>query len=719
MLSLETKINGLGRVTAYYQARLERLGINTVRDLIFYFPHRYEDFSNIIPISEVGLDENVCLKGKITNIRNYRTRIKKMMITEAEIKDESGSIKAIWFNQLFLTRALNPGDLICLTGKTTLKGNYLYLSSPVYEKIGPKELIHTGRLVPIYSQTEGLSSRWLRYMLRSLLVQLKNKIPETLPQKIIEKESFAPIEKALWQIHFPDSIEKAQEARKRFSFEELFILELYVIKEKTKIQKEKAHPLPLDLKTVQKFVKSLPFKLTDAQRKVSWQILKDLEKPAPMSRLLQGDVGAGKTVVATIAALNAIQTGSQIAFMAPTEILAKQHFDKICAMLKDFKISIGLLTSKQGKLFLPEWKEAINVPNKEILAKIQNNEIMLLIGTHALIQETVKFKNLGLVILDEQHRFGTQQRAKLCQDPGSFPHLLSMTATPIPRSLALTVYGDLDLSIIDEMPKGRKKIITKVVPDKNREQTYKFIKEEIKKGRQAFVICPRIEAATDSPLPSSGDFRYSAAKRINSSKAQLSWAEVKTVKEEYKKLSEKIFPDLKIAMLHGRIKPEKKDAVMANFKNKKYNLLVSTSVVEVGIDIPNASVIMIEGAERFGLAQLHQFRGRVGRSQYQSYCFLFTSSSIKGIVKRLGILSKCENGFELAEEDLKLRGPGDFLGKRQSGIPDLAMSALGNIKLIEKTKNAAQEILDKDPNLKKYPLLKKRVERFSEKIHLE
>ena len=701
----ETKIGELGRVTSYYQARLEKLGINTVRDLIFYFPHRYEDFSNIIPISEVGLDENVCVKGKVTNIKNYRTKVKKMMITEAEIKDASGSIKAIWFNQLFLTRTLNPSDLICLTGKTTIKGNYLYLSSPVYEKIGPKELIHTGRLVPVYAQTEGLSSRWLRYMLRSLLVQLKNKIPETLPQEIIERENFIPIEKALWQIHFPDSIEKAQEARKRFSFEELFILELYVIREKIKLQKEKAHPIPFDLKAVQKFVKSLPFKLTDAQKKAAWRILKDLEKPAPMSRLLQGDVGSGKTVVATIAALNTIQTGAQVAFMAPTEILAKQHFEGICEMLKDFKISIGLLTSKQGKLFLPEWKEAIDVPNKEILAKIQNNEISFLIGTHALIQEGVKFKNLGLAVLDEQHRFGTQQRAKLCQNSSSWPHLLSMTATPIPRSLALTVYGDLDLSVIDEMPKGRKKIITKVVSDKNREQTYKFIKEQVKKGRQAFVICPRIEK-TDEQMK-------------NKSERALSWAEVKTVKEEYKKLSEKIFPDLEIAMLHGRIKPEKKDAVMADFKNKKYNLLVSTSVVEVGIDIPNASVIMIEGAERFGLAQLHQFRGRVGRSEYQSYCFLFTSSPIKGIVKRLGILSKCENGFELAEEDLKLRGPGDFLGKRQSGIPDLAMSALGNIKLIEKTKTAAQEILDKDPNLKKYPLLKKRIEKFADKIHLE
>lgn len=704
-MELETKISDVGRVTPYYQTRLEKLGIDTVRDLIFHFPHRYEDFSNIIPISEVGLDENVCVKGKIADIKNYRTKVKKMMITEAEIKDASGSIRAIWFNQLFLTRSLNPGDLICLTGKTTIKGNYLYLSSPVYEKIGPRELIHTGRLVPVYPATEGISSRWLRFMLRSILTQLKNKIPETLPQEIIKKEGFIQIEKALWQIHFPDSIEAAQKARQRFSFEELFILELYAIRERTKLRKEKARPIPFDLPATQKFVSSLPFKLTNAQRKVSWQILKNMEKATPMSRLLQGDVGSGKTVVAAIAALNAARTGSQIAFMAPTEILAKQHFDKICEMLKNFKISIGLLTSKQGKLFLPDWKEAVDVPHKEILKKIQNNEISFLIGTHALIQTGVKFKNLGLAILDEQHRFGTQQRAKLCQSSGSWPHLLSMTATPIPRSLALTVYGDLDLSIIDEMPQGRKKIITKVVPDKNREQTYSFIREEIKKGRQVFVICPRIEK-TDQLLE-------------NKSERALSWAEVKTVKEEYKKLSEKIFPDLKIAMLHGRIKPEKKDAVMADFKDKKYDILVSTSVVEVGIDIPNASVMMIEGAERFGLAQLHQFRGRVGRSQHQSYCFLFTSSPLKGIVKRLGILSKCENGFELAEQDLKLRGPGDFLGKRQSGIPDLAMSALSDIKLIEKTRNAAQKILDKDQNLKKHPLLKKRVERFSEKIHLE
>jgi len=698
-MELETPIENISRIPASYKKRLEKLGIETARDLLFHFPHRYEDFSNIIPIAEVGLDETVCVKGIILEIQNRRTWAKRMFITEAIIKDETGPIKVVWFNQPFLTRSLRSGDNVCLAGKVAINENGLYLSSPIHEKIGKNELVHTGRLVPVYPETEGVSSRWLRYILRPILAELRTKIPEVLPSTILKKEGFLPVSKAIWQIHFPDSSEEAKAARERFSFEELFLLELLVIREKARLKKNKSVPIILDLKTIQAFVKSLPFELTTAQKKVSWQILKDLEKPRPMSRLLQGDVGSGKTIVATMVALNVGSVGFQTAFMVPTEILAQQHFQKVCQVLKNFETSIALLTSKEGKIFLPEWQEAVKAPKKEILEKLEKGEIKILIGTHALIQEGVKFKNLALVILDEQHRFGVEQRAKLCKSAKLIPHLFSMTATPIPRSLALTVYGDLDLSIIDEMPKGRKKIITEIVSPEEREKTYEFIRKEIKKGRQVFVICPRIE--------------------VPNGQRNSDWALVKAVKEEYKKLSEEIFPDLKVAMIHGRIKPEIKEKIMTDFKNKETNILVSTSVVEVGVDIPNASVMMIEDAERFGLAQLHQFRGRVGRSIHQSYCFLFTGSSIQLARQRLKALVECENGFELAEQDLKMRGAGDFIGTRQSGIPDLIMSSLGNVKLIEKTRETAKEILAKDFGLKKYPLLKQRLEEFRIKLHLE
>ncbi len=698
-MELETPIENISRIPASYKKRLEKLGVETVRDLLFHFPHRYEDFSNIIPIAEVGLDETVCVKGIILEIQNRRTWAKRMFITEAVIKDETGPIKVVWFNQPFLTRSLRSGDNVCLAGKVAINENGLYLSSPIHEKIGKNELVHTGRLVPVYPETEGVSSRWLRYILRPILAELRTKIPEVLPAAILKKEGFLPVSKAIWQIHFPDSSEEAKAARERFSFKELFLLELLVIREKARLQKNKSIPIILNLKTIQAFVKSLPFELTTAQKKVSWQILKDLEKPRPMSRLLQGDVGSGKTIVATMVALNVSRADFQTAFMVPTEILAQQHFQKVCQVLKNFETSIALLTGKEGKIFLPEWQEAVKVPKKEVLEKLEKGGIKILIGTHALIQEGVKFKNLALVILDEQHRFGVEQRAKLCKNAKLIPHLFSMTATPIPRSLALTVYGDLDLSVIDEMPKGRKKIITEIVSPEEREKTYEFIRKEIKKGRQVFVICPRIETPNGQ--------------------RNSDWALVKAVKEEYKKLSEEIFPDLKVAMIHGRIKPEIKEKIMTDFKNKETNILVSTSVVEVGVDIPNASVMMIEDAERFGLAQLHQFRGRVGRSIHQSYCFLFAGSSVQLARQRLRALVECENGFELAEQDLKMRGAGDFIGTRQSGMPDLIMASLGNVKLIEKTRETAKEILAKDSGLKKYPLLKQRLEKFRIKLHLE
>ena len=730
-MDLDTSIEKVNLINSFYKKKLKRLGIKTIRDFLFHFPYRYDDFSKITSISRLEPKDRYCVFGRIVRIENSKTWKKKMTITEALVEDSTGSIIAIWFNQPYLTKILNPGDTVFLAGKTAIRENTnsifsnLYLSNPIYEKVKSalkttgkpiKETIHTGRIVPVYPETEGLSSRWFRYILKILLSKFRDKIPEYLPEEIRQENKLLPIREAIQQIHFPDSLSIAQKAQQRFSFEELFLISLFVLREKTKLLKEKGIPIPLNLKIVKKFVSSLPFKLTNAQKKSAWVILNDLKLPHPMNRLLEGDVGSGKTVVAIMAALNVAKAGFQSAIMAPTEILAKQHFQEATRLLKKFEIKIGLLTGKEDKIIsISPYREraglkneVIEISRRKLLEKLKKREVDILIGTHTLIQDKVIFGKLALAILDEQHRFGVEQRAKLTaknrrSKEKTIPHLLSMTATPIPRTLALTIYGDLDLSIINEMPKGRKKIITKIILPKEREKTYKFIEKEVKKGRQIFVICPRIEPSEEN----------------QEKPRSLNWTDVKAVKEEYEKLSKEIFPNLRVTMLHGKMSPKEKEEIMINFKNKRSDILVSTSVIEVGIDVPNASVIMIEGAERFGLAQLHQFRGRVGRGKHQSYCLLLTDSTSKRTNQRLKALINCEDGFTLAEKDLSIRGPGDFSGIRQWGIPDLAMSSLKNINMIEKTRVSARKILDSDPGLKNYPQLKKRLKSFGEKIHLE
>jgi len=696
-MDLSTPVEKIPRIGPQYKKKLKKLGIKTVRNLLFHFPHRYEDFSTLTPISQLKVGETSCVQGKILEIKNTITWKRRMAITEAIVKDDSGAVKVIWFNQPYLVDTLKQGNLVCLAGKVALgKKSYsgIYLSSPAYEKISlneKKKLIHTGGLIPVYPETEGLSSRWLRYILRPLLAQFKKKIEDTLPELIKKEEKLLPLNQALWQIHFPDSKELSEKARKRFSFQELFLIQLNILREKMRLKKEKAISIPFNLKTIKSFVDSLPFKLTNAQRKSSWQILKDIEKPRPMNRLLEGDVGSGKTVVATIAALNTAKAGYQTAFMAPTEILANQHFKNLKEILKDFKLKIGILTRNNYRICEKK------LTKKKFLEKVRKSEIDIVIGTHALIQKEVKFGKLAFVILDEQHRFGVEQRTQLCQQKGFVPHFLSMTATPIPRTLALTIYGDLDLSLLDEMPKGRKKIITKVIPPKEREKVYDFIKDEVKKGKQVFVICPRIEDTGTT----------------------TSWSNTKAVKKEYERLSRKVFPKLNLAMLHGRMKAKEKEEIMKKMKQKEIDILVSTSVVEVGIDIQNATLMMIEGADKFGLSQLHQFRGRVGRGKDQSFCFLFTDSNAKKTRMRLKALLNSKSGFELAEKDLEIRGPGEVFGARQWGIPDLAMSSLTDVFLVEKTRSWAQRILQQDPQLKRYPTLAEEIKDFGRIVHFE
>jgi len=690
------QIPGIGPV---YQRRLKKLGIKTIKDFLYHFPSRYEDLSKIIPISQVKLGETVTIAGKILNIKSLRTWKKKISLTQALVQDETGTIEVIWFHQPYLSKILEKGRFFLFSGKIGLGKKELYLSNPVYERIDElqniktQKLTHAGRLVPIYPETQGISSRFFRYFIKKILIYMGGEISDPLPQETRKNQRLLEINRALWEIHFPENEKSAKEAKRRFALEEIFLIQVWTLLERIRLKRERSLKFEMNLPVIQKFIKSLPYKLTDAQRKSAWQILKDLEKPYPMNRLLEGDVGSGKTVVATIAALNCVSQKGQVAIMAPTEILAKQHFKEISRLLQNFKISIALLTGKEDKINSKKLKgEVLEISRQKLLEKSGDGKIDILIGTHALIQDKVVFKNLALAIVDEQHRFGVEQRAKLTKSK-TIPHLLSMTATPIPRTLALTIYSDLDLSLLDELPKGRKKITTKIVPSKERPEIFEFIRQEAKSGRQTFIICPLIE---------------------ESEKLQ-----VKAATKEYEKLSREIFSDLKVGLLHGRMRPKEKEKIMKGFRSGKLDILVSTSVVEVGIDVPNATIMVIEGAERFGLAQLHQFRGRVGRNVFQSHCFLFTGSSSQKTQKRLRALIKAEDGFQLSEKDLEIRGPGELSGKRQWGIPDLAMASLSDVNLIETAKKEAVAILEKDIQLKKHPILKERIEKFKKKIHLE
>lgn len=692
--TLNTLISDLPRINEKYLKKFHKLGLKTVRDLLFHFPNRYEDFSKISAISDLKKGETCTIQGEILKIDNIRTFKKRMTITEAVIKDKTGSVKSIWFNQPFLINNLKPGKKVSLSGKYTIGIKGPYLSNPSYEVINLyRAPTHTARLIPVYPETTGLGSRFLRYYTK-LILPLADEIKEFLPTYIFKKQKIQEISKSIKNIHFPENIQAAETAKKRFSFQEMFLLQLFVLRQKNKIKKQKAIKIPFNKNIVQEFINSLPFKLTHAQKASAWEILQDLEKDYPMNRLLQGDVGSGKTVVAAIAALETAKKGFQVAVMAPTEILAQQHFKEFKKLLKDFNLKIGLLTKTE---------------------KCNPDKMDILIGTHALIQDKIKLKNLALVIVDEQHRFGVEQRAKLLKN-NKTPHLLSMTATPIPRTLALTLYGDLDISLINEMPKGRQKTITKIVPPKQRIQAYEFIRKEIESGRQVFVICPRIEISNKKQTEEqeNGQLKLDPRKII--------WAEVKAVKEEYEKLNNEIFPNLKVAMIHGKMKSKEKEEIMKNFSaggetSKKTDILVSTSVIEVGIDIPNATVMMIEGADRFGLAQLHQFRGRVGRGEHQSYCFLFSTSG--DTTARLKALEKCDSGFDLAEKDMQIRGPGQFYGVKQSGMPDLAMSSLKDLEFIKLVREEANNLLEKDPELKNQPLLAEKLQEFRKTIHLE
>jgi ATP-dependent DNA helicase RecG len=688
-VNLSTPVSSLNYVGPILQKKLKKLGIKTVEDLIFHFPHRYEDFSELKKIKQVKIDKINTVRGKITIIENKPVFRRGLTVTEATIEDNTAALKVVWFNQPYLTKTLQEGDEVIVSGKVEVKRGSVVISNPAYEKEG-KQTLRASGIVPVYPETEGVSSRWLRFIIKPVINYFHNTWIDPLPSFVVKENNLFPLAKAIEEIHFPSSLKNAEKAKQRFSFEYIYWIQLLILREKARLSEEKSFSISPDTDLMKRFVDTLSFKLTDSQKKAVWRILLDMEKPCPMNRLLEGDVGSGKTIVAVMAALNAAKSGHQVAFMAPTEILAKQHFKGVWKMIQDFNLNIALLTGKEDVYYSRKLKnQKIEISRRKLIEKASQGELSIVIGTHALIQDKVKFDKLALVVLDEQHRFGVEQRAKLCKNKGAIPHLLSMTATPIPRTLALTVYGDLDISLIKELPTGRKKTITEIVKPNDRNKAYSFIKKEVKKERQVFIVCPRIEATEKS--------------------------EIKAVKEEFERLSKDVFPNLDLAMLHGKMTPKEKEKIMVDFREGKYDILVATSVIEVGIDIPNASVIVIEGAERFGLAQLHQFRGRVGRGKHQSYCFLFTDSTNEKTNQRLRALAESTDGFALAEKDLALRGPGDFTGIRQWGIPDLMMTSLQDLSLVEKTKEAAKQTLMKGLT----PAIKRKLKSLSEKIHLE
>lgn len=704
MLELAMPLPEVKGVGPKFLTKLKNLKIETVKDLLWHFPARYEDFSQIYRIADLEPGQEATIQGEIKEIGGRRTWRRHLFLVEAVISDESGSIRAVWFNQPYIRNVLRPGRIVNFSGKITAGDEDLYLSNPVYELVEgyDYETKHTGRIVPVYPETKGLTSKGLRFLIKPLLHDLP-KLNEIIPGEILKAQKMPEINKALQNIHFPNDLEEALAAKKRFAFEDLFLLQLYNLKQKMILAKEKTQPVKTDLELLKKTIAELPFELTPSQKQSLWEIVKDLGQTHPMNRLLQGDVGSGKTIIAALAAVLTAREGYQSAFMAPTEILAQQHYQTLTQFFPKFENGLALLTANNSKVFYGH--ELQTKKDKNELGKdIKAGRIKIVVGTHALIQKKVNFQSLALVIVDEQHRFGVEQRAHLTKNQKLVPHFLSMSATPIPRTLSLTIFGDLDLSLINEMPKNRKPVITKVVAAENRAKAYAFIRGQIKHGRQAFVICPRIE-------------KQEAGEGSDWNEWQK--LEVKSVKEEYEKLKTKIFPDLRILLLHGKMKPAEKEKTVRDFYEKRADLLVSTSVVEVGIDIPNATVMMIEGADRFGLAQLYQFRGRVGRGEHQSFCFLFSGSKSSTTNQRLKSIVEAKNGFELAERDLQIRGPGEFLGQSQTGMPDLAMKAIQNPELVKTAREAAVKIIKRDPGLKTQPVLSARLEQFQKQVHWE
>ncbi len=662
-----TVLSGVGQTQA---KRLKRLGVNTIRNLLYLFPRRYNDFSALKTINQLEYGEEATIIGTIWETQSRRAR-SGGTIVQSIIADGTATIQATWFNQPYLLKSLKPHRQVVLSGKVDAYLGRLVMNSPEWEFL-EKEQIHTGRLVPVYPLTEGIKAKWLRRFVKRTVDYWTKRVPDYLPSRVREALDMLDLETTLTQIHFPDDWPSLERARRRLSFDEFLLIQLGVLRQRQVWQSRPGRPLDAGRALLEAFVAALPFALTDAQQRTIDELIGDLQQSRPMSRLLQGDVGSGKTVVAAAAMLMAVASGAQAALMAPTEILAEQHYHSLTALYQPLEAS-------QAPDALPERPNVRLLTGRvtgnerqQVYDDIASGAANVIVGTHAVIQKGVEFKDLALVIVDEQHRFGVEQRAALRQK-GHNPHMLVMSATPIPRTLSLTIYGDLDVSTLDEMPPGRQPIETRWFLPRERERAYSFIRSQVESGYQAFIICPLVEES----------------ERV----------EAKAAVKEHERLQQTIFPDLKMGLLHGRMKGQEKEEVMAQFHRGELDILVSTSVVEVGIDVPNATVMLVEGANRFGLAQLHQFRGRVGRGRAKSCCILLSDTPSEESVERLRAIERTQDGFALAEVDLEMRGPGEFFGTRQSGMPALRMARLSDRHILEQARQVAKDIFAGDPGL--------------------
>ncbi len=720
-ITLETPIErlpGVGKVTAQ---SFKRLGVRTVYDILYHFPHRYDDFTSQKQIAELQVGAVETIVATVLDIRSFGTR-SGMSGLEVLVGDDSGNLKVVFFRQPWLAKQFTIGARIVLSGKVDSFQGLRQMTGPDWEPYSDDELIHTGRLVPVHPLTKGLYERNARTIIKRVVDHAAPLVHDYLPAVVRERAGLMPLGQALAQMHFPADNRSLDHARRRLGFDEFLFIQLGVLQRKLLWQGERGYLMSWNQKVHEEFLAKLPFDLTGAQVRALEEVFADMSRPMPMARLLQGDVGSGKTAVAAATALQAIANGYQAAIMAPTEILAEQHYKGLKSLLGKVRVPRAepdaeeqlapgkAAISAEHQAELDDLKRLLGMipeddldgagvrvalltgslgakERRRVLEGIANGDVDLIVGTHALITESVQYAQLGLVVVDEQHRFGVEQRQRL-KNKGFNPHMLVMTATPIPRTLTLTIYGDLDTSILDELPPGRQEIKTRWIVSTERDKAYKHLRREISRGRQAFVVCPLVDESEKVDLPSA--------------------------EEMFVKLQSEIFPDLRVALIHGKLLPREKDETMVAFRNHEYDILVATAVIEVGIDVPNATTMLIEGAERFGLAQLHQFRGRVGRGLHQSYCILVSDKENEVTKQRLEAMEETRDGFKLAEIDLQLRGPGEFFGTRQSGTPDLKVAQLADTKLLHAANLEARNILADDPKLEKaeHAQLKQKVEEF-------
>ncbi len=659
----------------------KKLGISTILDLLYYFPRRYVDFSKLEPINRLHYGDTVTIMATVMNTANRVARGGKLKLLEAIVSDGTGSLRLTWFNQPWIESHLRPGTQIAASGKLDIYLGRLMMSNPEWEPLD-QEHLHTNRIVPVYSLTAGLSNKMLRKVMNTTVSFWASRVDEFLPESVLQDAKLMDLQQAIQQAHFPDSQETLTLAKRRLGFDEIFLLQLGVVRQKKNLQLAEGKKFPSDDTFIDQLTSHLPYSLTQAQQRVLGELRSDIDSGRALNRLIQGDVGSGKTVIAALAIAIVTNAGSQAAYMAPTSILAEQQYQTILRLLTTGENPI--LQPSEVRLLIGDTS---NSDKEDIRKGLSEGSIKIIVGTHALLEAPIEFQDLQFVVIDEQHRFGVEQRAIL-RSKGTNPHLLVMTATPIPRSLALTLYGDLDVSVLDEMPAGRQPIETFLIHPLDRERVYRLIDSQIKKGFQTFIICPLVEQGDND--------------------------ENKAAVEEHQRLQKEIFPNRRLGLLHGRMKPEEKDQVMSDFRDKKYDILVSTSVIEVGVDIPNATIMVIEGANHFGLAQLHQFRGRVGRGTEKSFCLLIPEKEDDLENERLQVMTETNDGFVLAERDLQQRGPGDFLGTRQAGFMDLRMAQITDLSLIEEARKQAQNLFEIDPDLTmtEHQALLKMVNRF-------